>query len=324
MKKKIIISIVTICLISGGSFFFHFSSMKNNISALGYSDTEVDKFIDEHGVFNAYKEVETALNDEIETKEDTLNNEIGVSPDLITDKDDMTRVEYSTALDDFIVENTELYSASIQEIDAEITKYPTEEKIDTADLTLYDEFTLKTEFLSQLETEFSNKLEEHKTALLDYGMRESELEGLLTGDVLADLEALGNKLAYYKEYQALVSTSGNSYASGAMDLFNILNNHRISKGLAPFTYNSEQQGCVDIEANSYANNKNPHNWLCKSLTSEGASLASVSSDYIQIAGNFLTTHASHEADVINPNYTSAACSAVQRDGMVYMICGYFQ
>ncbi|MFV0425397.1 MAG: hypothetical protein ACK5K7_07585 [Bacilli bacterium] len=324
MKKKIIISIVTICLISGGSFFFHFSSMKNNISALGYSDTEVDKFIDEHGVFNAYKEVETALNDEIETKEDTLNNEIGVSPDLITDKDDMTRVEYSTTLDDFIVENTELYSASIQEIDAEITKYPTEEKIDTADLTLYDEFTLKTEFLSKLETEFSNKLEEHKTALLDYGMRESELEGLLTGDVLADLEALGNKLAYYKEYQALVSTSGNSYASGAMDLFNILNNHRISKGLAPFTYNSEQQGCVDIEANSYANNKNPHNWLCKSLTSEGASLASVSSDYIQIAGNFLTTHASHEADVINPNYTSAACSAVQRDGMVYMICGYFQ
>ncbi len=323
MKKRILLGLA-VCLVIAISFFGFTSNTQNEIQALGYSEEETSKLIEEYGIFNAAAKTEKALEDEIKDKEETLKTEIGLEPSLIEGRDKMTRVAYSKELTTFTDEMRTTYTADIEAVNTELAKYNVEDTVATEGVPLAKVLTDKTTLLETTVTNYETEIENHKTTLLDFGMRESELEALLTGDLVVDLKALQDKVAYYEEYQALVSTSGNSYASGAMDLFNILNNHRVSKGLPAFTYNSAQQSCVDIEANSYANNKNPHNWLCKTLTSEGASLASVNSDYIQIAGNFLTTHGSHEADVVNPNYTSAACSAVQRDNMVYMICGYFQ
>lgn len=323
MKKAIII-LLTVCVLFAGSFFMYTSSTKNAIYALGYSEEEAEKLIEKYGTLNAPEKVEDKLNEEIKEKETTLTTEVGVDPSLMTDADKLSKVEYSQALDIFIDETTVLYEEKIKEVEEGLSKYPVEEDLNNEGLSLHQELSMKQKVLYSTEGNFRQLVEDRKRALLDFGLREADLLNMLSGDLVADAILLGEKVEYYESYNALVSTSGNSYAGGAMDLLAILNAHRVSKGLAPFRYNAEQQGCVDIEANSYANNKNPHNWLCKTLTSEGASLAGVNSDYIGIAGNFLTTHGSHEADVINPNYTSAACSAVAKDGMVYMICGYFQ
>ncbi len=327
MKKKAIkiaIGALALSMIFAGSFYAYASNTSKTINALGYSDEETEQFIEEHGIFNAYENVEKALEDEIKQKEELLITTVGVSPELIENYNTLTRVEYSNALDVFTESTKLMYEENIAEVEKKLSVFTFEEETSVENLSLSDIYNIKHSLLVETEDEYNEKINEHKQSLLDYGMRESELESLLNGSLVEILKALGDKVAYYKEYNALVSTSGNSYASGSMDLFNRLNEHRVSKGLAPFEYNAAQQGCVDIEANSYANNKNPHNWLCKTLTSEGASLASVNSDYIKIAGDFLTSHGSHEADVTNPRYTSAACSAVARDGMVYMICGYFK
>lgn len=322
--KKTIIGAVILCVTVVSVFSIYSSGAKSQIYALGYSEKEVEKFIAEYGVFEASEKVENELNAEITAKEDKLATEIGVSPTLINNYDSLTRVEYNNELDSFIEYNTTIYTTAIAEADQKLANYAVVSEFETEGVSLYTQLSNRNKLIYETEINFEVQIEEKKAALVDYGMRSSEVDALITGDYLKDLEALNSKVTYYENFNAMVSTSGNSYASGSMDLFNILNNHRVSKGLPAFRYNAEQQSCVDVEANSYANNKNPHNWLCKTLTSEGASLASSSSNYIQIAGNFLTTHGSHEADVVNPNYTSAACSAVERDGMVYMICGYFR
>lgn len=322
--KKVLIGLVVICVTVVSAFSFYSTGAKNQIYALGYSEAETEKFIAQYGVFEASEKVEKELNAEIAAKEAILSEEIGISPTLMNNYESLTRVEYNNELDTYIEYTRTLYTEAIATADATLAGYAVVEEFAVEGLTLHSQLSLRNVKIIETETNLITKISEHKAALLDYGMRQSDVDSLVTGDLVKDVETLDEKVTYYKNFNALVSTSGNSYAAGSMDLFNILNNHRVSKGLAPFTYNADQQACVDIEANSYANNKNPHNWLCKTLTSEGASLAGVNSDYIQIAGNFLTSHASHEADVINPRYTSAACSAVQRDGMVYMICGYFK
>ncbi len=322
--KKLIIVAISLCVLFFGSFFMYTSSARNAIYALGYDENETEKLIEEYGTIGASEKVKDKLNKEIEKKEEVLVEEVGIEPTLMTVSEELSKVEYNEALDTFIDEVTVLYEEKIKEVEENLSKYPVEEELDVEGVSLHQELTMKQKLLFDTEGMYVDKVEGYKAALRDFGVRESELEGLLSGDLVADSILLEEKVGYYEAYNALVSTSGNSYAAGAMDLLAILNNHRVSKGLEPFRYNAEQQGCVDIEANSYANNKNPHNWLCKTLTSEGSSLASINSDYIGIAGHFLTTHGSHEADVVNPNYTSAACSAVARDNMVYMICGYFR
>lgn len=321
-KKGIIGLLIAITVITT-SFFAYSTSSKVKIIALGYDEKEADKLIEKHGIITASSVVEEELNNDIEENEKILKEQVGVSPTLIENYSNMSKLNYRENLENFINSTTDLYTEEIVKIEEALTLYPVAEELVNDNKSLYQQYTDRIKLLSKYESEFLPKIEEQKQALREYGMRETEIESMISGNIVSDLEALNSKVDYYKQFSALLSTSGNSYAPGSMDLFNMLNAHRVSKGLQPFEYNAAQQGCVDIEANSYANNKNPHNWLCKTLVSEGSSLASSSSNYIQIAGNFLTTHASHEADVINPNFSSAACSAVQKENMVYMICGYF-
>ncbi|MFV0498809.1 MAG: hypothetical protein ACK5NF_02090 [Bacilli bacterium] len=323
-KSRLLIGLLTICVVTSSSFVIHSYSTKKQIMALGYNEKETTKFVSKHGIFNVNSKVVSKLENEIASKEKILSSEIGVSHTLIQNYDQLTKVEYNKALDSFIDNTTSLYKDSIKEVDKKILSLKIDEKVDTKNTTLYEELSIKNNLVNDLESEYLIKISELKKKLNNYVMRDSEIELISNNNVIDTYNILTKKYEYFKEYHELYDNSKNSIASGSMDLFNILNKHRIANGLNPFKYNSSQQSCVDTEANSYANNKNPHNWLCKSLTSEGASLAGINSNYIQIAGNFLTTNASHEADVINPNYTSAACSAVSRDGMVYMICGYFR
>ncbi len=325
LNKKSLILVVAIAITAFATFELFTNYTEDQIRALGFDKNETIDIVEEHGPFNAYDVVKSELEKEVEEKEFIFTNEIGESLDVVGNKDKLTLVEYSELLDVKTEELRVFYETEIELVTSSLVVYPLvdEDIIDYAEFTLADEFTSKMELLTKYESTYNDKLESLKASLRDYGVRQAEIDSLITDDIFSSIDALEEKESYMKEYNALVSTSGNTYAAGAMDLFNRLNDHRVSKGLPAFRYNAEGQSCVDVEANSYANNKNPHNWLCKSLTSEGASLASVNSDYIKIAGDFLTTHGSHERDVVMPEYVSAACSAVERDGMVYMICGYF-
>lgn len=329
MKKRVIYKIsvgITVISLAIITMFYGFKyNNEEKLSGLGYTEDQVEEIIEEHGILDGYSHIEKKLKDEIKEKESIFTNQVGDELSTVKNSKDMTLVKYSNMLDDKITERTEFYNTEISTLNKSLESYILSEEdiIDYTDYTLAAEYNKKVELINKYKTYYEEKVTELKQALLDSGVSEWEVNSLITGDNVSDVAILEAKKVYIDEYNSLVSTSGNSYAPGAMDLFNRLNAHRTSKGLAPFRYNAEGQSCVDIEANSYANNKNPHNWLCKELTSEGSSLASSSSDYIKIAGDFLTSHDSHERDVIAPEYVSAACSAVQRDNMVYMICGYF-
>lgn len=321
-KKRIISAIAAVAVLTS-MFFVYTTSSKSRIVALGYDVVQAEKYIEKYGILTAAGKVEDELESNIEKQEKLLKDEVGISPTLIENYDTLSRVKYNERLQTFVESSKKLYSDEITKIEDALKVYPLENEFNNKGKSLYQQYTERVKLLSKFEGEYLPKVEEQKQILRNYGMRDTEINSLISGNIVSDLETLLAKVDYYNQFSALLSTSGNTYAPGAMDLLAILNSHRTSRGLQPFAYNSAQQGCVDIEANSYANNKNPHNWLCKTLVSEGASLASVSSNYVSIAGNFLTTNPSHEADVINPNFSSAACSAVQKGNMVYMICGYF-
>ncbi len=324
-SKKIFLGFLTIAVtmfLFYGIFAYY---TEGQIRALGYSINETSQIIDEHGTLSAYNITKEELELSIAEKEAHFTDVVGDSLDTIVGKEGLSLVEYDQLLDIKIETRTSFYTIEIANLTTTLDGYPIEEEdvIDYTGYTLAAEYSKKTELATKYTTYFDDKLAGLRTSLIDLGLRESEVDALVTGDVHADIATLEGRVTYMEEYNALVSTSGNNYAAGAMDLFNRLSDHRVANGLPPFRYNAEGQSCVDIEANSYANNQNPHNWLCKDLTSEGSSLSSVNSDYITIAGDFLTSHDSHERDVLMPEYVSAACSAVESDGMVYMICGYF-
>lgn len=327
MKKVvaiIITTIVVICVIAGTMFYNGIGSRKDRLYALGYSNEEVEKFINEHGTSEFAKKAEDKLLKSIEKKEQVLLDEIGVPAEFVNGRDSLSKVEYNDYLDEYIETTRQMYLENINNMDAELVALRLSDEDDYSSMNLVEQFDAKNKKVVARRNEINGQYNSLVQGLYDIGVRETEVQSYLTGDIFADIETLNNKTEYFKSFAGMLGSSGTSYASGAMDLFNALNAHRVSKGLAPFVYRGDQQSCVDMETVAYAQNKNPHNWLCKSLTSEGSSLASSSSDYIGIAANFLTTHDSHEADVINPRYVGAACSVVNKDRMNYMICGYFQ
>ncbi len=325
LNRKYIILVLSIAFVLFITHGLFANYTENQIKALGYDKEEAAKIVETHGTFNAYGIVKQELETKISDKEEIFTNEIGDLLDSLN-KDELTLVEYNELLSSKIDERRAYYGKEIESLTSKLSSLniKEEDNLDYTDYTLADEYTSKLGLVKKYESMYDEKIKTLKKSLTDYGVRQSEIDALISEDVLTTIKALEKKVNYMKSYTALVSTSGNKYAPGSMDLFKRISDHRVANGLPPFRYNAEGQSCVDVEANSYANNKNPHNWLCKSLTSEGASLASSKSDYIKIAGDFLTSHGSHERNVLTPKYVSAACSAVERDGMVYMICGYFK
>ncbi len=320
--KKILIILLIIIIIIAASFYGFTKYNENKLLALGYTKDEIDQLVDEHG-YNLVETVENNLETEIKDKELVVTTEIGMPLEFLEGYDTLSRVKYNVALDSYIEEHTVKYNEYIEEINEELLALQIEEDA-VEDLSLHDTLLAKDAILRKHIENYNNELQNKQDTLLNMGVSLEEVSSYLTGDILVDINKLNERVEYYTNFSQLVGSYGNTFASGGMDLFNILNNHRVASGFSPWTYNHDQQSCVDIEANSYATNKNPHNWLCKTLTSEGASLANINSDYVGIAGHFLTTDPSHEADVINPNYTSAACSIVTNGNMNYMICGYFR
>lgn len=104
-------------------------------------------------------------------------------------------------------------------------------------------------------------------------------------------------------------------------MFSAINAYRSSLGLAPYSYNSSMQSCVDQEAQAYGNTQNPHNWVCP-VANENASNAPVGSDAVSISMNFFMTDPPHEA-VLSGNYSSVAVSSYVQGGTNYIIVGVF-
>lgn len=324
MKKRIFISLLaTVALVF--SFYIGIKlSNENKLLELGYSEQEVEAFSNEMDLFTGVSTIESQLFDEIAKQENIIVNEIGIELIEIQKEEELTKVAYLSHLKESIVILNEEYDALSAELDLELEGHGLIFDIDTSEMSKKAVVDAKQEHIDAFLAELAAQLEGAKARLVELGRSNEEIDSYLTGDTIQDIARLNDRISYYEEYNSLLSTYGNSEAEGAMRLLGILNAKRVEVGLQPYEYREDQQACVDMEANSYANNKNPHNWLCKTLVSEGASLASVNSDYIGIAGNFLTTHGSHLAGVTNPEWTGAACSAIRRDKMVYMICGYFR
>lgn len=321
---KILFILFSISLLTG-VFYYNkvLDEHRQAIVELGYTTGEIDSFIDQYGLMEYRDIISSNLERAIEEKQNVVVNYIGLPVEEAA-QGELTDVEYNLYLDQFINENTMRINGEIADYDAKLAALAAPDENVYEGATLSHIALAKNDLYIARNEEVNAQFDKLVTDLREVGLRESDLQTFISGDVMTDIGVLNEKLDYYKKFGAGIGAGGTSYASGSKELFDILNAHRISKGLPAFTYRSDQQACVDMETVAYAQNKNPHNWLCKSLTSEGSSLASSSSDYIGIAGRFLTTHASHEADVINPRYTGSVCSVVNKGSMNYMVCGYFQ
>ncbi len=321
---KIFFILLSLSLISGVYYYnMVLDEHRQEIVELGYSKAEIDSFIDQYGIMEYRDIISSNLERAIADKQAVVVEEVGLPVEEAA-QGDLTDVEYNLYLDQFIAENTNKFNEQIADYDSKLTSLAAPDETVYEGQTLSQIAAAKGELYNARNEEITGQFNQLVTDLRDVGLRESDLQSFISGDVMVDIGVLSEKLEYYENFGAGIGAGGTSYASGSKELFDILSAHRVSKGLPAFTYRSDQQACVDMETVAYAQNKNPHNWLCKTLTSEGSSLASSSSDYIGIAGNFLTSHDSHEADVINPRYTGCVCSVVNKDSMNYMVCGYFQ
>ncbi len=317
--KKILIFIITLFIITVCVIYSYNSYIVSGLKKLGYDEEEISLIKKKNKIIsiNGY---EITLQEKIENTIDEIKNEIGLEAEFNSDAK-LVLIEK---------ELTQKLKELHKEFDAKIAKIDEEFELYNFETIPYDETISKNSHIEILEKQLSENKQalESKVAalekeLLNIGAREEVLDDIRSDNLITHIENLEKKIVYYDNYFGSIPTKKMNFASGREKMLAGLNDYRKSLGLPLLSYNYDKQSCIDKEALAYANNRNPHNWVCD-VDNEGSSLAPITSDYVQIALNFYTTHGSHRETVITPSYRSIAVSLVEYNGMVYMVVGYWR
>lgn len=313
-KRTIILVVVLIALVSFG-FVRYYQIQVHSLQSLGYTQEESKKMVNPLSIYHIVTNTKDDLLVQLDDVKKELN-ELGINEDA--EKGEMPLVGQ-------VKELKSLRDEKIKFLKNEISTLEKEAKIlnisyEKEGKSLYNQY-------SQLTLEVNKKIKKENkkniTFLEENGYSKNEINKLKTKDNFKTYENILKAVNKEKK----IKKENNGFASAAikneaMRMFKETNQYRKSKGLAPYKYNYNQQACVFLEANGYANNGNPHNWLCKAAANENAGLANVNSDYVGSAMTFFKNDPPHEA-VLSGNYRSVAIAFVERNGMMYMIMDVF-
>lgn len=313
-KRTIILVVVLIALVSFG-FVRYYQIQVHSLQSLGYTKEESKKMVNPLSIYHIVTNTKDDLLVQLDDVKKELN-ELGINEDA--EKGEMPLVGQ-------VKELKSLRDEKIKFLNNEISTLEKEAKIlnisyEKEGKSLYNQY-------SQLTLEVNKKIKKENkkniTFLEENGYSKNEINKLKTKDNFKTYENILKAVNKEKK----IKKENNGFASAAikneaMRMFKETNQYRKSKGLAPYKYNYNQQACVFLEANGYANNGNPHNWLCKAAANENAGLANVNSDYVGSAMTFFKNDPPHEA-VLSGNYRSVAIAFVERNGMMYMIMDVF-
>lgn len=313
-KRTIILVVVLIALVSFG-FVRYYQIQVHSLQRLGYTQEESKKMVNPLSIYHIVTNTKDDLLVQLDDVKKELN-ELGINEDA--EKGEMPLVGQ-------VKELKSLRDEKIKFLNNEISTLEKEAKIlnisyEKEGKSLYNQY-------SQLTLEVNKKIKKENkkniTFLEENGYSKNEINKLKTKDNFKTYENILKAVNKEKK----IKKENNGFASAAikneaMRMFKETNQYRKSKGLAPYKYNYNQQACVFLEANGYANNGNPHNWLCKAAANENAGLANVNSDYVGSAMTFFKNDPPHEA-VLSGNYRSVAIAFVERNGMMYMIMDVF-
>lgn len=313
-KKTIILAFVLLFLVSFGALKYY-QIQVHSLQRLGYTQDEAKDMVNPLSIYH----IVTNNKNNLLQKEDDVKKEL---KDLgVNEFDELEK----THLVGRVSNLNNLKDEKIKFLNNEVNRL---EKIaiqmnikyEKSNKSLYNQYSTLTTLVNK-KIKIENK--KYISFLEDNGYSKSEINKLKNKDNYKMYENLLK--AVNKEKKIKKENNGFANASiknAAMRMFNETNQYRKSKGLTPYKYNYAQQSCAFIEANAFAKNGNPHNWLCKAAVTENAALASVNSDYVGAAMSFFKNDPPHEA-VLSGNYRSVAIAIVERNGMMYMIMDVF-
>lgn len=311
-KRKLLISLIVIIGLLG--YFLYYSIQVNSLTKLGYTKQQAHEMVKLTTIYNIVTNSKEELSHDINQHIKTLDN-LGVTEvkvnNLISEADKL--VEKENVLDEYASEHKEKMDKdfSVLKKQADIFNI----KYDLKNKTLYQQVT----YLDKL---VSKKIDGFIEFLKVNGFSTKEIKALTKESEVENATKLQKVVtAQKKELEKNLGFQSDELKNQAMRMFKLTNDYRKSLGLKPYVYNYQKQSCVFKEARAYADNNNPHNWVCPTAN-ENASIASIKSDYVAIAMRFFKTDPPHEA-VLSGNYKSVAIAFVEKNGIVYMIMDVF-
>lgn len=315
-SKKLLICLIVVLSLLG--YFLYHSIQVKSLTKLGYSDQDASGMVKVTTIYNIVSDHRDMLHDNIDNHSNELDK-LGVPKtkvDSILDQETKL-VSKEKALSEFM-------TSQKTSLETKLTTLKKQADALKIDYSLKDKkINEQVDYLDKLVTTKVNKdTKKYETFLLDNGYTSSQIDKLTNKSNYQNM--LNLKKSYRSELKKQEANQGfqtQELKNEAMRMFRLTNEYRRSLGLKPYEYNYAKQSCVFKEAKAYANNKNPHNWLCP-CANENASLANINSDYVGIAMHFFKNDPPHEA-VLSGNYNSVAIAFVEKDGMVYMIMDVF-
>ena len=317
-KKAILIGIAIITLII--TSILYYNVQVNSLTKLGYTKSEAKKIVNPISIFNVVTREKNRMNDEISKLEKSLLS-MGLSQNELEafeypDNKMLSKLNYTK-------EKKNSHQKNLEDKLSILEKYAKQfnVKYEYPKGNVY----IKHQHLSALlDKELIKQISKYQKMLLQQGLNKAQIKRL--EDEKSKINTLLNLSKKYqkeKENEKKITKlfSSKKLQQSAMRMFNETNEYRRSLGLKPYKYNYAKQSCVLKEAQAYARNKNPHNWLCN-VANENAALASDKSDYVAIAMKFFKNDPPHER-VLSGNYKSVAIAIVNHNGMNYMIMGVF-
>lgn len=315
-SKKFIILVILILNVCLAAFTVQAQASQKqaiyNLIDLGYTEAEADAMV---SISNARVVVKTqtdSLDKKYQAQVKVLTNEIGVTMDDIVIDEDLKTVQIISYLEDHARKLSAEYNNRIKQSQEILSELELKVEIDT-EQSLVD-------IHDMLQIELKSAIDKLKDDIFELGGTTLEIEALVEDDMIktvANLESEITRLIELKDVQGYEFDRAQ-----AMSMFEQVNAYRASMGLKPYSYNYEQQACVDSEAVAYSSNNNPHNWACATAANENAGISSINSNYVKIAMDFFISDPPHHAVLVG-NHQSAAVSIVLRNGKAYMILDVF-
>ena len=318
-RKKILVSLMIVLLIAIASLTYY-SVQVNELISLGYTKQEAKAKVNLTSVFGIADREENALNGSISNNKDELLA-LGLKQEEVEKLDDQekTLISKAAVLEKKKTERIEIVNTRLAIIEKQAATYKIKYNYKNPEANPYEKYVY---LRGHLISNYNKLIKKYELYLKRYGFTDDELKKMKAKppyQAMKEFKKLYDQLQYdAKKNQVFQSKT---LHDDAMQMFKETNDYRKSLGLKPYKYNYNKQACVFKEATAYANNKNPHNWLCP-CANENASLASVNSDYVAIAMKFFKSDPPHEA-VLSGNYDSVAIAFVEKGGMVYMIMDVF-
>lgn len=282
------------------------------------------KIVDHIQEFDTWYEQNIGLEEENVTKKEEL---------LKSDKKEEEKLDEAKQiyLADLIVKNTSLKEKIAELIKTKVDYNSSEKKIVNSVNEEYNQVAQDTELKIALDNYerlvsfkkiLNNNIQTAKDRIKkekeakEKKAKEKEEKEKKEAEEKAEEEAKSNNSSSSNSNSS--SASGNFDRSYATSIYNAINSYRSSLGLAPYSYNSGKQSCVDTEAKAYASNKNPHNYLCQPIAAENAAYTydnySSPSDIV----NAWKQDEPHHRPLKSTSYTSVAISAYRSGSYIYI------